>query len=957
MEPDRIEIRGAREHNLKGVDVDLPKNRLVVITGPSGSGKSSLAFDTLFAEGQRRYVESLSAYARQFLGQLKKPSYDAIRGLSPTIAIEQKTVTSNPRSTVGTVTEIHDYLRVLFARAGVMICPSCGSVVRRETPGQMVETILAMPEGTKLSLMAPLVRRKKGDFGKLLEKARKDGFVRARIDGAVVELEGGSGTLKTDARKEHTIELVIDRLVVKDGIRARLLDSLETALKYGESRVVLAPADGTPDLRMSTEWRCENCDRELPELSPALFSFNAPHGMCPECKGLGTALEVDPDKLVPDPSLSLDEGAIVPWAAVLGEAGRERNALTAEVVDAVCRAFDIPRDAPFADLDDHQKAVLFFGSPEPIRFTAQRAHGTVNYEVPFEGVAKVIERRWKDTKSEAMREQYQAYMSSSPCPACGGARLREEARFVRFAGKTLPELLDAPLTEAYAFFAGDMPALSGNAAIVAADAVRELKSRLRFLCGVGLGYLSLSRGAGTLSGGESQRIRLAAQIGTELTGIVYVLDEPSIGLHAKDGAQLVEALIRLRDLGNSVVVVEHDEAIMRAADWIVDVGPGAGEAGGNIMGSGPPDAIMADPKSVTGAWLAGRLAIPVPAKRRKPKAWVTIEDATEHNLQHLDVKLPVGVLTVVTGVSGAGKSTLVSKILEPAARKLLNGAQTKVGAHKRITGLDALDKVVTVDQQPIGKTPRSNPATYTKVWDDIRQLFAATKEARAAGYGPARFSFNVKGGRCEACQGDGVVKVEMHFLPDVWVTCEVCRGRRFNDATLRVKYHGLDIAEVLDLSITEARAIFAPVTRIARVLDTLEAVGLGYLRLGQPANTLSGGEAQRIKLSRELAKTATGKTLYVLDEPSTGLHFQDVEKLVAVLDKLVEQGNTVVVIEHHLDLVKRADWVVDLGPGGGHEGGRLVAAGTPEAIAKAPDSHTARYLAPLLAPPPARPAR
>ena len=943
---DHIRIRGAREHNLKGVDLDLPKQRLIVMTGPSGSGKSSLAFDTLFAEGQRRYVESLSAYARQFLGQLKKPAYDAMTGLSPTIAIEQKTVTSNPRSTVGTITEVHDFLRVLFARVGTMHCPTCGAVIRRETPGQMVERIAHKPVGTKLILLAPLVRKQKGDFAKLFDQIRRDGFARARVDGALIELDPAAKPPKLDARKDHTIEVVVDRLIVKDGMAARLLDSLETALKFGDGVVVLASLDGAADERLSSAWRCDVCERDLPELSPALFSFNAPHGMCPICKGLGTSLELDPDKLVPDPSLSLDEGAIVPWAAVMTDPNRQ--ALTAEIVDAVCAQYAIPKAAPFETLTEAQRRILFFGAPEPIKFTAKRAHGVVNYDVPFEGVARVLERRWRETKSEAMREQYQGYMASSPCTACGGSRIREEARQVRFQGRAIHELSALPLSALSAFFDG--LALVGNEAAIAGDAVREVRGRLGFLVRVGVGYLALARGAATLSGGESQRIRLASQIGTELTGIVYVLDEPSIGLHPKDGAQLIEALERLRDLGNTVVVVEHDEAIIRAADWVVDFGPGAGEAGGQVVGQGTAT-TLADPAraptSVTGPWLAGTRSIAVPSKRRKARGTLTIEGATEHNLQDITVQLPLGTLTVVTGVSGAGKSTLIGGILEPALRRHLYGSAARPGAHRRITGLAEIDKLVTIDQEPIGRTPRSNPATYTKVFDEIRKLFAQTKDAKAAGYGPGRFSFNMKGGRCEACQGDGVVTIEMHFLPDVYVTCEVCRGRRFNDATLGVKVHGLDIAQVLDTSVADARQVFQAVPAIARVLDTLEAVGLGYLRLGPPANTLSGGEAQRLKLSRELARVPSGHTLYILDEPSTGLHFQDVERLLGVLDRLVDAGHTVLVIEHHLDVIKRADWVLDLGPEGGSGGGALVAAGTPEAVAQIPGSHTGRYLAAL----------
>ncbi len=946
-----IRIRGASEHNLKKVDLDLPRDRLIVFTGPSGSGKSSLAFDTIFAEGQRRYIESLSTYARQFLGQLKRPAVESLHGLSPTIAIEQRSQGHNPRSTVGTVTEIHDFLRVLFARAGTMHCPGCGVAIRRETPGQMAQAILGHPAGTRLALLAPLVRRQKGAFADLLARLKRDGFARARIDGAFVELESPP---RLDPRREHVIELVVDRIIVKEGLGKRLIDSLETALALGDGVVVLAPLPGGPEplpeeLRLSTEHRCDRCDRPLPELTPQLFSFNSPAGMCPECKGLGTAIEVDPDKLVPDPGLSLDEGAIAPWAQVLGE--RERGSLTAEVVDAVCRHFEIPKDAPFESLSARHKQILFYGSDEPIRFSTRRPHGKVDYDVPFEGIARVIERRLRETKSESQRELYQGYLSSAPCRLCQGARLREEARAVRFAGETLPALSSRPLATLADWFEG--LALQGAARVVAAEALREAGARTRFLVSVGLGYLSLDRSAATLSGGESQRIRLASQIGSELTGIVYVLDEPSIGLHPRDTAQLIAALARLRDLGNTTLVVEHDEAVIRAADLVVDMGPGAGEAGGRVVAVAPPAALSGCEASVTGPWLDGRRCIPVPSQRRPPSGWIDVIGASENNLKDIDVRIPLGVLSLVTGVSGAGKSTLISGILEPALRRELSGASVKPGAHRELRGLAQLDKVIVIDQEPIGRTPRSNPATYTKIFDEIRQLFAGTQEARTRGFQAKRFSFNVKGGRCESCQGDGVVRVEMHFLPDVWVTCEVCRGKRFDEATLAVTYRGLDIAQVLDLPVSEAREVFASLPRIARVLDTLEAVGLGYVRLGQSATTLSGGEAQRMKIARELARVATSKTIYLLDEPSTGLHFQDVERLIAVLERLVDQGHTVVVIEHQIDLIKCADWVIDLGPEGGQGGGHLVAAGPPEAIAAHPGSHTGRALVALagLAPP------
>ncbi|MBL8786596.1 MAG: excinuclease ABC subunit UvrA [Deltaproteobacteria bacterium] len=958
-QPDtHIRLRGAREHNLKGVDIDIPKRRLVVVTGPSGSGKSSLAFDTIFAEGQRRYIESLSTWARQFLGQLKKPACDQLTGLSPTIAIEQRTTLTSPRSTVGTVTEIHDYLRVLFARAGVPHCPTCGAAIQKETPGQMVETILAHPEGTRLALLAPLVRNKAGDFKALFEKVRRDGFARARVDGTFVELDAEPPRLAP--KKPHTIELVVDRLIVKDGLRGRLTDSLETALKFGGGVVVLAPVArageaAAPDLRMSVELRCDTCERDLPELTPQLFSFNAPTGACPDCGGLGVALEVDPEKLVPDPSLSLDEGAIAPWAAVLADKPSDpdkgKTALTADLVDATCKRFGIARDAPFESLTAQQKNILLYGTDELIAFSSKRAHGKTDFQVPFEGIARVIERRFRETRSESQREHYQAFMSSRPCKACGGARLREEARAVRFAEETLPVLAARPLTEVAAFFdqvaSGGL--LRGARATIAADATREVASRLRFLVGVGLGYLSLDRAARTLSGGESQRIRLASQIGSELTGLVYVLDEPSVGLHPRDTARLVDALVRLRDLGNSVLVVEHDEQVIRAADWVIDMGPGAGTAGGEVVAESTPEQLADQPRSVTGPWLAGLRRIPSPPRRRTPSGWLEIKNARENNLKGIDARIPLGVFVAVTGVSGAGKSTLINDILEPTLRRDLHGAATHPGAHDRIMGLAHLERVVTIDQSPIGRSPRSNPATYTKLFDELRTLFAATKDAKARGFGAPRFSFNVKGGRCEACLGDGVVKVEMHFLPDVWVTCEVCAGRRFNEATLGITWRGLNIAEVLDLPIREARDIFASVPRAARVLDTLEAVGLGYLRLGQAATTLSGGEAQRMKLARELSRGAGGKTIYILDEPTTGLHFEDVDRLVAVLERLVDQGDTVLVVEHQMDLVCAADWVIDLGPDGGAAGGTIVAQGRPEEVARVAASHTGRVLADLLA--------
>jgi len=944
MEPDIISVRGAREHNLKHVDVDIPKHKLVVITGVSGSGKSSLAFDTLFAEGQRRYVESLSAYARQFLGQLSKPGYDAIRGLSPTIAIEQKSASMNPRSTVGTVTEIYDYLRVLYARAGTPHCPSCGAVVRAYTAPEIVAQLLALPEGSRWSLLAPLATGEVGSLAKIAEAARKDGFARLRVDGRVVALDGQPLPELGPDSPGHTVEVVIDRVVVRDDMRPRLTDSVETALRYGKGVLVAAPSDGSADLRFSERNRCDTCDVDLDELSPQLFSFNSPLGMCPACKGLGTAFEVDPVKLVPNPELSLDAGAIQPWASLLDPT---RSSLTGELIGAVCDHYRIKRDASWSRLTDKQREVLLYGSDAPVAFTTKRAHGTFNYEMPFEGVARIIERRYKETKSDAMRQVYMEYMSSSPCRECAGSRLNLTARHVRFADRTLAELAVLPVDALHAHFEG--LELEGNAAIVAGDAVREIGSRLRFLTGVGLGYLSLSRAAGTLSGGESQRIRLASQIGTELTGVLYILDEPSIGLHQRDNQRLIEALARLRDIGNSVLVVEHDEAIMRAADWIIDMGPGAGRHGGAVVSQGTADDLVKDEASPTGAYLAGRAGIAVPERRREPRGWLTVTGARENNLQDIDVKLPLGVFAVVTGVSGAGKSSLVNNILEPALRRKLYNSALHPGDHDAIVGLEQLDKVVTIDQQPIGRTPRSNPATYTKVFDDIRALYASTRESKMYGYTRGRFSFNVKGGRCEACAGDGVKKVEMHFLADVYITCEVCGGRRFNEATLRVRYKGLDIADVLDLTISDAIEFFDNHKRIKRILETLDDVGLGYVQLGQSSTTLSGGEAQRVKLSRELAKVQTGRTLYILDEPTTGLHFQDIERLLTVVQRLVDAGNTVLMIEHNLDLIKSADYLVDLGPEGGGGGGRVIAAGTPEQVAAVPASYTGQFLSEIFA--------
>ena len=931
-----IAIRGAREHNLVGVDVDLPKRRLVVITGVSGSGKSSLAFDTLFAEGQRRYVESLSSYARQFLGQMDKPRYDSIRGLSPTIAIEQKAAAANPRSTVGTVTEIYDYLRVLFARAGVVQCHACGREVGGQSAEQIADRVLGLPEGTRLSLLAPLVRQRKGSFRELLDEVRRDGFVRVRVDGEIRDLADGPALAKT---RKHDIDVVVDRLVRRPDMRSRLVDSIETALRFGDGSLVVERADTGEDLHFSERQHCADCNLSFPELSPQLFSFNSPLGMCRACNGLGTAMEVDPDRVVPDAALSLDQGAIVPWANALGGEG---SSWTGDIVAAVCEAHHIDRSTPWAELSEEQRHVLLYGAERRVEVRWERERGSGTHKMRFEGVANTLLRRLRETKSDDMRSLYQGFLRSTPCGDCGGSRLRPEARHVCVGSHTLPEVVAMPVDE-LATALGALE-LSGNAAVVAVELVKEVAARLRFLQNVGLAYLTLDRASASLSGGESQRIRLASQIGTELTGVTYVLDEPSIGLHPRDNSRLIETLERLRDAGNTVVVVEHDADMMRSADFIVDFGPGAGALGGRVVAAGTPEEVMAHPTSLTGAYLSGRASIAVPSSRRAPRGALRVVGARAHNLQGIDVVIPLGVFAVVTGVSGAGKSTLVDDILRPALMRRLHGSAVTPGAHDRIDGLEQIDKIIDIDQRPIGRTPRSNPATYTKLFDEIRDVFAQTREARMRGYSAGRFSFNVKGGRCETCSGAGVNKVEMHFLADVYVTCESCRGRRFNDATLRVRYRGRTIADVLAMTVAEALEVFAHHRRIHRILTTLDDVGLGYVALGQPSTTLSGGEAQRVKLSRELAKVQTGRTLYVLDEPSTGLHLADVERLLAVLRQLVAAGNTVLMVEHNVDIIKVADHVIDLGPEGGRSGGRVVAEGAPEEVARVEASQTGRYL-------------
>ncbi len=931
-----IKIRGANEHNLKHISLDIPRNELVVLTGLSGSGKSSLAFDTIYAEGQRRYMESLSSYARQFLGQMEKPDVESIEGLSPAISIDQKSTNRNPRSTVGTVTEIYDYMRLLYARVGIPHCPKCGKEIRKQTVDQMVDQIMALPERTRIQLLAPVVRGRKGEHVKVLEQARKSGYVRVQIDGNLYEL---SEEIKLEKNIKHNIEIVVDRLVVKEGIENRLTDSIETVMGLTGGLMTVDVIGGEP-MKFSQSFSCPDCNISVDEVEPRSFSFNNPFGACPECFGLGYKMEFDEDLMIPDKSLSINQGAIV----VLGwQSCTDKGSFTRAILEALAAEYHFSLDTPFQDYPKEIHDVLIYGTgghEVKVHYRSQRGEGI--YDVAFEGLLENVNRRYKETFSEASKAEYETYMRITPCPACKGQRLKKESLAVTVGGLNIYQATDMSILRFRDFL--ENLKLTPMQETIGASILKEIKARISFLINVGLDYLSLTRATGTLSGGEAQRIRLATQIGSGLVGVAYILDEPSIGLHQRDNDKLLRTLLNLRDLGNSVLVVEHDEDTMRAADCIVDIGPGAGEHGGEVVAIGTAQEIMDCPRSITGAYLSGRLSIPVPEKRRSPAGWITVKGAAENNLKNIDVSFPLGVMTCVTGVSGSGKSSLVNEILYKALAKKLNRARTIPGKHKAIEGTEQLDKIIAIDQSPIGRTPRSNPATYTGVFDLIRDLFASTTDAKAKGYNKGRFSFNVKGGRCEACGGDGIIKIEMHFLPDVYVPCEVCGGKRYNRETLEVKYKGKNIYDVLNMTVEDALKFFENVPSITRKIQTLYDVGLGYIRLGQPSTELSGGEAQRIKLATELSKRGTGKTIYILDEPTTGLHFADVHKLIDILRRLSEGGNTVVVIEHNLDVIKTADYIIDIGPEGGDKGGTVIAKGTPEEVAANPVSYTGQYV-------------
>ena len=931
-----IKIRGAAEHNLKNIDIDIPRDEFVVLTGLSGSGKSSLAFDTIYAEGQRRYMESLSSYARQFLGQMEKPQVESLEGLPPAISIDQKSTNRNPRSTVGTVTEIYDYLRLLFARAGIPHCPKCGREIKKQTVDEMVDKIMALPERTKIQVLAPVVRGRKGRHEKVLEGAKRSGYVRVRVDGNMYEL---TEDITLDKNIKHNIEIVVDRLAIREGMEKRLNDSIDNALKLADGLMIIDVIDGEP-MTFSQHFSCPDCGISIDEIQPRSFSFNNPFGACPDCYGLGYKMEFDEDLMIPDKSLSINQGAIV----VLGwQSANDGKSFANAILKALGKKYNFDLDTPFKDYPQEIHDILIYGTngvSVPVHYRGQRGEGV--YDIAFEGLIRNVERRYRETSAESTKAEYETYMRITPCKTCGGQRLKKESLAVTIADKNIYEMTEMPVRDLREFL--ENVELSEMQHKIGDEILKEIKGRLKFLVDVGLDYLSLSRATGTLSGGEAQRIRLATQIGSGLVGVAYILDEPSIGLHQNDNDKLLATLKHLRDLGNSLIVVEHDEDTMRAADYIVDTGPGAGAHGGEVIATGTAEDIMKNPNSITGKYLSGEIKIPVPKTRRKPTGWLKIVGAKENNLKNINVKIPTGVLTCVTGVSGSGKSSLVNEILYKSLAKQLNRARYIPGKHKTIEGVEQLDKIIDIDQSPIGRTPRSNPATYTGVFDTIRDLFANTMDAKERGYKKGRFSFNVKGGRCEACSGDGILKVEMHFLPDVYVPCEVCGGKRYNRETLEVKYKGKSIYDVLDMTVEEALEFFKNVPKIHNKIQTLYDVGLSYIKLGQPSTTLSGGEAQRIKLATELSKRSTGRTIYVLDEPTTGLHFADVHKLVEILQRLAAEGNTVVVIEHNLDVIKTADYIIDMGPDGGDRGGTVVVSGTPEEVAKHPTSYTAKYV-------------